>query len=93
MAASVSLAEAAAQLKADLEMLDAGAKEAAALLDRAAWSMGQLDRQVGWPPWAAPLLRIFSHLVNKAELASQLSGHCHQLLPRPPPSLPCRWPP
>lgn len=47
MAASISLSEAAAQLKADLDLLDASAKEAAALLDRAAWSLGQLDRQVG----------------------------------------------
>ncbi len=46
MAAAISLSEAAVQLRVDLELLEASAKEAAALLDRASWSLGQLDRQV-----------------------------------------------
>ncbi|KAI7842350.1 hypothetical protein COHA_003990 [Chlorella ohadii] len=58
MAAAISLSEAAVQLRVDLELLEASAKEAAALLDRASWSLGQLDRQVA-PMTArtAPLAR------------------------------------
>lgn len=45
MAASdVSPAEAAAQLRADLALLEASTREAAQLLDLAAWQLGELDR-------------------------------------------------
>lgn len=37
--------EAAAALRADLELLDASTREAASLLDLAAWQLGELDRQ------------------------------------------------
>jgi exocyst complex protein 7 len=39
-----SVAEAAAQLRADLQLLDASTKEAAALLDLASWQLGELGR-------------------------------------------------
>lgn len=40
----MDVAEAAAALRADLQLLDASAKEAAALLDTAAWQLGELGR-------------------------------------------------
>lgn len=43
-AGTLSPAEAAAQLRADLALLEASTREAAQLLDLAAWQLGELDR-------------------------------------------------
>ncbi len=39
-----AVAEAAAQLRTELHLLDASTREAASLLDLASWQLGELDR-------------------------------------------------
>ena len=75
---TAGVGEAAAQLRADLAMLDASTKEAASLLDLAAWQLGELGHQAA--PMTSKTLALAQARTNIQVTGAGCScwrGACH----------------
>ncbi len=84
---TASPAEAAAQLRADLALLEASTREAAQLLDLAAWRLGELDRG------SAPLTSKTRTLTRAKESISAAKARSEEVLEHLDASRRVRWGP